>query len=221
MTPSTESYCGLSLLVLAYHRECSPSFANSTTACKHACGWMMGECSEKFDVGQDLRQECVLAPLLLNMVFTAVLRVAEKYFLADAVITDNMVQIQRKERRRGGYKGKPRSGKVDRWGEKEEEEVEAQRLWGMLYADDAGIVSQSPGGLERMTTVSDGKTDIMCLQTDYGGEVSFTITAAGQVYRRTINFVYLSGAISADRKLSVEITRRLQRAWACFQRYKM
>ena len=31
----------------------------------------------------------------------------------------------------------------------------------------------------------------------------------------------LGGAISADRDLGIEITRRLQRAWACFQRYKM
>ena len=33
--------------------------------------------------------------------------------------------------------------------------------------------------------------------------------------------MYLGGAISANRVLSIEITRRLQRAWACFQRYKM
>ena len=33
--------------------------------------------------------------------------------------------------------------------------------------------------------------------------------------------MYLGGAITADKELSIEITRRLQRAWACFQRYKM
>ena len=32
--------------------------------------------------------------------------------------------------------------------------------------------------------------------------------------------MYLGGAISADRELSIEITRCLQRAWECFQRYK-
>ena len=50
-----------------------------------------GECSDKFDVGQGLRQGCVLAPLQFNMLFMAVLRAAEKRFLADAAITDNMV----------------------------------------------------------------------------------------------------------------------------------
>ena len=34
-------------------------------------------------------------------------------------------------------------------------------------------------------------------------------------------FVCLGGAITAGRDLSIEITRRLQRAWVCFQRYKM
>ena len=58
-----------------------------------------GECSDKFDVGQGLRRGCVLAPMLFNMFFTAVLRVTEKRFLADAVIMGNMVQPQRKEER--------------------------------------------------------------------------------------------------------------------------
>ena len=70
-------------------------------------------------------------------------------------------------------------------------------------------------------TVSKAKTEIMCLQTKGGGKVSFTINAAGQVYKQTIEFAYLGGAITADRELSIEITRRLQRAWARFQRYQM
>ena len=52
----------------------------------------------------------------------------------------------------------------------------------MLYADDAGIVSRSPQGLEKMMTVivtacaafgqtvSEAKTEIMCLQTKGGGQ---------------------------------------------------
>ena len=61
--------------------------------------------------------------------------------------------------------------------------------------DEAGIVLRPPGGLERMMmvivttysafehTVSEAKTEIMCLQTKYGGKVSFAVTAAGQLYK--------------------------------------
>ena len=87
---------------------------------------------------------------------------------------------------------------------------------GMLYADDAGIVSRSPEGLERMMTVivtacspfmltvSEAKPEIICLETKGRGKVSFKINAAGQVYKQTIEFVYLGGAITADRYLEME-----------------
>ena len=73
----------------------------------------------------------------------------------------------------GEKKGTSRTDKVD-WRRGKEEE-EALRLWGMLYADDAGIVSRSSEELEKMMTViviacsafgltvSEAKTDIMCL----------------------------------------------------------
>ena len=54
---------------------------------------------------------CVLAPLLFNMFVTAVLRVAEDRFLADAAITDNIVQLQRREK--SDKKGTSRTGDVD------------------------------------------------------------------------------------------------------------
>ena len=56
---------------------------------------------------------------------------AEKRFLADAAITDNVVQLQRKEK--GEKQGTSRTGKVDgRMGKKKEGE-EVQRLWIILY----------------------------------------------------------------------------------------
>ena len=183
-----------------------------------------GGCSDKFDVGQGPRQGCVLAPLLFILFCTAVLHAAEKRFLADAAITDNMVQLQRKEK--GEKKGTSRTGKVDGRRGKEGEEV--QRLWGMLYADDAGIVSRSSKGLARMMTVivtacsafgltvSEAKKEILCLQTKGGGKVSFTINATCQACKQTIELVYLGGATSANIDFSIEITQRLQRAWACF-----
>ena len=124
--------------------------------------------------------------------------VAEKCFLADAAVMDNMVQLQRKKK--GEKKGTSRTGNVDGRRGKEEEDV--QRWWGMLWADNAGIVTGSPGGLERMMTVivtacsafgltvSEAKTEILCLQTKGGKKVSLTINAAGQVYKQKIEFVY-------------------------------
>ena len=114
------------------------------------------------------------------------------------------VEVRRKARRRALHAQAKSTG----GGGKEGEEV--QRLWGMLYADDAGIVSRSSEGLERMMTVivtacssleltaSEAKTEKMCLQTNNGGKVPFTINAAGQVYKQTIEFVYLGGAILHD-----------------------
>ena len=130
---------------------------------------------------------------------------AEKRFLADAAITDNMVQLQRKEK--GEKKGTSLTGKVDGRRRKEGEEV--QRLWGMPYADDAGIVSRSSEGLERMMTVivtacssfgltvSEAKIDIMCLQTKGGEGVVHNQCSRPGI--QTIEFVYLGGAISAQR----------------------
>ena len=184
-----------------------------------------GECSDKFDVLQGLRQGYVLAPLLFNMFFTVVLRVAEKrtWLMQPSRTTG---QLQRKEEK-GEKTGSSRTGKVD--GRTGTEEEKVQGLCGMLYADDAGIVSQSSEGLERMMTVivtacsafgftvSEAKPVTMCLPTR-GGKVSFTINAVGQVDKQKIEFMYVGGAITANGDLSTGILRRLQRAWACFQR---
>ena len=56
-------------------------------------------------------------------------------------------------------------------------------------------------------TASQAKTEIMCLQTKFRGHVPFTATAASQVYKETVGFVYLGGAISVNGDLrGVEVT---------------
>ena len=68
----------------------------------------------------------MLEPLLFDVFFTTVLRVADKRFLSDTAFTDNMVQLQQKKEK-GEERGTPRPGQEDGLGGKEgEEEV---RRW--------------------------------------------------------------------------------------------
>ena len=96
----------------------------------------------------------MLAPLLLNIFFAAVINVPSTYFKADKDIIDALVHL-RKKRGAGGQR-EATAG----------ESVLATPLWGMLHADDAGVVSQSPGQLMKMmgviVVVFAAKTEITC-----------------------------------------------------------
>ena len=104
----------------------------------------------------------MLAPLLFNKIFAAVINVALARFKADTGIMDALVHLGKK-------RGAERRGEATAG-----ESVLGTPLWGMLYADDVGAVSRSPEQLRKMMgvivvvcaafglAVSEAKTEIVC-----------------------------------------------------------
>ena len=113
------------------------------------------------------------------------------------------------------------------------EPVLATLLWGLLYVE--GVVLQSPEQPRKMMgvivvacaafglTVSETKTEIMCLRTKGMPEstATFSVEAAGQVYNQTNEFVCLGGNVNHNADLSIEVNQRIRNAWCSFWKYTL
>ena len=105
-----------------------------------------------------------------------------------------------------------------------------REVWGMLCADDAGVVCNSAEGLAKMmtvivtvfeaagsTTAVSEKTETMLLRTpDQAPNTSpLVIEAAGHRYRQTTQILYVGG-LDASTDTMREIKRRVRLARACY-----
>ena len=163
-------------------------------------------CSGWFAEDRGIRQEYMLAPLLFNVLFAAVINGAYTRFKADKASMHALVQLRKKPGARG------------RQVVTSEEPVLEASLESMLYTDETRVVPQPPEQLRKMVgvivvvcaavglTVTEAKTEIVCLRTNGIPESTamFSVKAAGQVYNQTNEFLYLGENVNPS-DLSIEV----------------
>ena len=134
-----------------------------------------------------------------------------------------------------GTPEKRKGGRGGRGGATAGESALTTPLWGMLYADDAGVVPRSPEQLRKMMgvivvvcaafslTVLEATTEIMCLCAKGMPEstATFSVEAAGQLYTQTNEFVHLGGNVNHNADLSIEVDRRIRNARCSFRKYTL
>ena len=160
-------------------------------------------------MAQGLRQRCVLSPLLFNVFFAAILLVELEIFSEDACILAYLAHLQEQ------------SSKI---GPETALECVRRAIWGILYVDDACIVSRSQSGLERMKVVFVEVFGAFGLREQDGDDLHAGFTCKGNVgslqrYGATVPPDNLRHILTETPNLSEEIDQRIRAGWMNFRRY--
>ena len=103
-------------------------------------------------------------------------------------------------------------------------------VWGMMYADDACIVSRSPHGLAKIMevvvevcrafalTLSVKKTEAMYMPSPRTPRTMVRVKAAGQTCKQTQSVTHLRGVVTEILDVFVEIARRTRACWMHIRR---
>ena len=158
----------------------------------------------------------MLSPLLFNIFFAAVLTVVLQRFSEEPAILAERVHLKEP---------------LTSMGPEPAVDYVRHAVWGILYTDDACIVSRSPQGLAKMMevivevcqafwlTVSAKKTETMCMPPPRTPRTMVQIEAAGHTYKQVQSFTYLGGAVTEVPNMSAEIARRTRVCWMRIRRY--
>ena len=158
----------------------------------------------------------MLSPLLFNIFFAAVLTVVLQRFSEDPAILAVLVHLKEPPT---SMRPEPAIDYVRR------------TVWGLLYADDACIVSRSSQGLAKTLkvvvevcrafalTVWAKKTEIMCMLPPRTPRTMVQVEAAGQTYKQVQSFTYLGSTVTEVPDIFVKIARRTRACWMRIRRY--
>ena len=154
---------------------------------------------------------------MFNIFFAVVLTVVLQIFIEDTIILAELVHLKKPPTSMGP--------------EPVMDYVVSRTVWGMLYADDACIVSQSPKGLAKMMSVIveicrvvalavlAKKTKTMCMPPPRRPRTMVRVEGAGKIHKHVQSFTYLGGAVTETPDMSVEIARRARSCWMHIRRY--